>query len=143
MFVGLTYKTCSSGCEETCDNYRSLRSGETPCKNLPTEMCVCPTGQVFNNSVCVDENRCEPCDGDGHYVGDTWLVDECTTCTCAAGSKTIRCEKKQCSQPSFAICQTGYKSVKDDENSDKCCERYKCGERTERKILVFVFRSLR
>uniref|UniRef100_A0A481MQJ2 Hemolectin n=1 Tax=Nipponaphis monzeni TaxID=196483 RepID=A0A481MQJ2_9HEMI len=123
---GLLYKTCSSGCEETCDNYKLLRSGEIPCKNLPTEMCTCPTGQVFNNSVCVNENRCEPCDSENHFVGDVWLVDKCTECTCIAGSKTVRCEKKQCNQPSFAICQTGFKSIKNENNSDECCEQYKC-----------------
>ncbi|VVC41699.1 Hypothetical protein CINCED_3A025143 [Cinara cedri] len=123
---GLLYKACSSGCEETCDTYKSLRSGETPCKNLPTEMCTCPMGQVFNNSICVNENRCEPCDNENHFVGDTWYSDKCTICTCTANSKSVRCEKKQCPQSSFAICQTGFKSVKDEENSDECCEQYKC-----------------
>lgn len=127
---GLLYKTCLSGCEETCDNYKSLRSGETRCNILPTEMCTCPAGQVFNNSVCISEQRCEPCDSDGHFAGDTWFADKCTECTCTAGSKTVRCEKKQCvgQQPSFGICQTGFESVKDDDNSDECCERYKCGK---------------
>lgn len=123
---GLFYKACSSGCEETCDNYKALRSGETLCKNLPTEMCTCPTGQVFNNSICINENRCEPCDNENHFVGDTWLADKCTTCTCSKGSKTVHCEKKQCTQSLFAICQTGFKSVKDEDNSDECCLQYKC-----------------
>ncbi|XP_050428341.1 hemocytin-like [Adelges cooleyi] len=123
---GLMYKACMSGCEETCDNYKALRSGETTCNGLSTEMCVCPPGQVFNNSVCVNENRCEPCDNENHYAGDTWLVDQCTTCTCTPSSKAIRCEKKQCQQSSFSICQTGFKSVKDETKSDECCEQYKC-----------------
>jgi len=128
ILSGLFYKACSSGCEETCDNYKALRSGETLCKNLPTEMCTCPTGQVFNNSICINENRCEPCDNENHFVGDTWLADKCTTCTCSKGSKTVHCEKKQCTQSLFAICQTGFKSVKDEDNSDECCVQYKCGK---------------
>jgi len=91
-------------------------------------MCTCPTGQVFNNSICVNENRCEPCDSENHFVGDTWLADKCTTCTCSKGSKTVHCEKKQCTQSLFAICQTGFKSVKDEDNSDECCVQYKCGK---------------
>lgn len=122
------YKACSIGCEETCDNYKSLRSGEVPCKNLPSEMCTCPNGHVFNNSVCVNENRCEPCDSENHFAGDTWFTDKCTMCTCIPGSKTVRCEKKQCAQSSFTICQTGFKSVKVEENIDECCEQYKCSK---------------
>lgn len=136
--LGLLYKACSYGCEETCDNFKSLRSGETPCKNLPTEMCVCPIGQVFNNSVCVNENRCEPCDIDNHFVGDTWSVDKCTTCTCIAGSRTIRCEKRQCPQSSYAICQTGFKSVKDENNSDECCDQFKCGKRNPELYTIYT-----
>ncbi|XP_050525527.1 hemocytin [Daktulosphaira vitifoliae] len=123
---GLIYQACTTGCEETCDNYKVSRSGGNSCNGHSTEMCVCPSGQVFKNSSCVDEARCEPCDNENHFVGDSWLVDKCTTCTCSPGLKTIHCERKPCPTSSFSICQIGYKSVKDEQNSDECCDVFKC-----------------
>jgi hypothetical protein len=46
LISGTIYKSCGSGCEETCDNYEQYRNNPNECGLEVTEGCYCPDGQV-------------------------------------------------------------------------------------------------
>lgn len=82
--------------------------------------------KVLNNGECVDESKCSPCDSDGHYVGDTWQLDDCTECTCNKESK-ITCTERSCAQA--MTCTQGFKAQQIAKVPGKCCPEFVCGKK--------------
>lgn len=80
--------------------------------------------QVVKNGTCVAEEKCTPCDNEGHYPGDKWNPDQCTECSCTKAS--VHCQRIQCPQES--ICKRGFKSVTVLGTESDCCPKVICGE---------------
>ncbi|KAK9502170.1 hypothetical protein O3M35_012753 [Rhynocoris fuscipes] len=120
---GLEYRPCALGCTETCDNYEELRTNPESCSSPRGDTCVCPDNKVLKNGTCIAENKCVPCDEEGHYPGDKWQPDSCTECTCTKNN--VNCHKIQCSD-SGSICERGYKSVVVSGTEDDCCPQHMC-----------------
>ncbi|XP_049862899.1 hemocytin [Schistocerca gregaria] len=117
---GMVYHACGSGCVKTCDNYKTYNGTECPLGTK--EGCFCPEGQVLHNGTCIDEARCSPCDDEGHFDGDTWKPDACTTCSCKGFTK--ECKQRECIGEK-KICPVGTKSIQV-PGGDECCQLYDC-----------------
>lgn len=57
----------------------------------------------------------------GHFIGDTWHPNKCTTCECTNDGKTV-CSRQLCSE---TVCAKGMKSM--EVGSDGCCKKFICG----------------
>ncbi|CAH1404838.1 unnamed protein product [Nezara viridula] len=119
---GLIYEGCGLGCTETCDNYELYRKSPEKCLAPRGDTCVCPSNKVVKNGTCVAEEKCTPCDNEGHYPGDKWNPDHCTECGCTKSS--VHCERIQCPQES--ICKRGFKSVTVVGTESDCCPKVIC-----------------
>lgn len=111
---------CDSGCPKTCANYRKP---DTACPVMPTYSCFCKKGFVLKNGECVETKYCEVCDDQGHLVGDSWQVNDCTTCTCSENLK-IRCTSILCPAP--PVCRDDEKLQQLPKQNGTCCETYLC-----------------
>lgn len=58
----------------------------------------------------------------GHFLGDTWHPNKCTTCECNGEGKTV-CSRQLCSE---TVCAKGMKAV--EAGTDGCCKKFVCGE---------------
>lgn len=118
------YKLCGPSCSPTCDNYKTL--DRSKCSTNPSEGCFCPEGLVMRNGTCVASRLCHACDKEGHYPGDKWKVDACTSCSCDLESFQVRCQTQQC--PALeTVCEQGYSTIMIDAAEDECCPKYVCG----------------
>ncbi|XP_065200216.1 hemocytin isoform X2 [Planococcus citri] len=120
---GLVYEACSIGCEITCDNYKQFKEDFTTCTEPFVEKCVCPSSQVLQNGICINQARCHPCDKYGHFIGDQWQPDDCSLCQCMEDG-SIRCQKKDCGGD--IICPPGFQTEIDPKNDDPCCIKHIC-----------------
>jgi len=116
------YSKCPSSVPPTCDDNKQLTSVclndccttySCQCKKCE-EPITCPAGydsyEETDDCGCVKRTCCPPeqCvyDDKVYAHGDTWTVDECTTCCCvvtADGTYKSECSTLQCS-----TCQVGY-----------------------------------
>ncbi|XP_075237780.1 hemolectin [Lycorma delicatula] len=122
--TGLEYEACSSGCPETCDNYKKMRESPNSCPSPVREGCVCPEGKVLLNGTCVLESHCQPCDSEGHYPGEQWNPDQCSTCSCDSAT-SVQCERIKC-PVSNTVCQLGFKSIIKKGTESDCCPSFIC-----------------
>lgn len=121
---GTEYQLCGPPCASTCDNPKGCQMGE----GMPMEGCFCFEGRVLKNGTeCVEERECYVCDEEGHYPGDSWNQDACTSCKCENSTKTVRCETKQCAMVD-TICDFGFDAIKIQKSDRECCEKYACGK---------------
>ncbi|XP_077553611.1 uncharacterized protein LOC144168516 [Haemaphysalis longicornis] len=111
---------CDSGCPKTCANYRET---DTACPVMPTYSCFCKKGFVLKDGECVETKYCEVCDDHGHLVGDSWQVNDCTTCTCSENLK-IGCTSILCPAP--PVCRDDEKLQQLPKQNGTCCETYLC-----------------
>nr|CAI5831317.1 unnamed protein product [Callosobruchus analis] len=121
---GQLYDACGTSQPETCDTLKVKAKGgaRKTKRDMPTEGCYCPEGQVFLNDTCVSPKDCEVCDEEGHHPGDVWKKDKCTTCTCEGTN--VKCETQRCSGPK--ICEKGYNAIKIPTGEEECCDEYTC-----------------
>ncbi|XP_068082174.1 hemocytin [Anabrus simplex] len=117
---GLEYRACQSGCTKTCEN---LKEDLSSCDSTTIDGCFCPDGKVFRGNECVNINKCEPCDADNHYDGDTWNEDRCTNCTCIGRNK--ECQRTDCSAVT-TICESGMTAVEITTSEMDCCKKVIC-----------------
>lgn len=128
--IGMTYQAC--GCAKTCEmiiKKASIKLNEK-CPIAKVEGCFCPEGHVNLNGKCVTEKQCQPCDLNGHFVGDTWSPDKCTECSCNSEQQT-KCIKRECPQ-SAPACGSGFKQTTE-QNAAECCPIFKCVATNENK----------
>nr|CAH7739498.1 unnamed protein product [Callosobruchus chinensis] len=121
---GQLYDACGTSQPETCDSLKANGKGgaKKAKRDMPTEGCYCPEGQVFQNDTCVSPKDCEVCDDEGHHPGDTWKKDKCTMCTCEGTN--VKCDTQKCSGPK--ICEKGYNAIKIPTGEEQCCDEYAC-----------------
>lgn len=81
---------------------------------------------MLKNGTCVEEKRCQPCDSEGHFPGDEWQPDYCTTCSCNSGN-SVQCQRTQCPAMS-TVCQRGFTSIVVKGTESDCCPKFICGE---------------
>ncbi|XP_014665852.1 PREDICTED: hemocytin-like [Priapulus caudatus] len=116
----LQYQECGSVCEMTCANYEHFNP--EICKSPPVSGCFCPPGLIDVDGQCKEIGSCEePCDSEGHIVGDEWRVNECTVCMCTESGKA--CTHEFCPPP--PSCSDSERLNKY-ELPGKCCAEYNC-----------------
>lgn len=117
----MEWKAC--GCQRTCESIKDVPIFVNITCLEPNEGCFCRDDKVLSNGKCVPENQCAPCDDKGHFAGDKWHTDKCTTCECTASGQTD-CVVEKC--PSKGeICKLGFKQAVI-EAVGECCPSYKC-----------------
>lgn len=117
---GMIYESC--GCPKTCDDLKDSNATLDKCHVPETDGCFCPKGKVLSNGKCILEKECHPCDDNGHFDGDQWHPDKCTSCECQQNGQ-IQCVKEQCSAET--VCNTGSHKVALNDHSD-CCPKTIC-----------------
>ncbi|XP_033639813.1 SCO-spondin-like [Asterias rubens] len=75
----LVFDVHATPCPITCDNLDHYRS----CVASTRPGCICPTGYVLNEDVCVLPSEC-PCYHSGHSYqhGQSMQIDACNQCVC-------------------------------------------------------------
>lgn len=67
------------------------------------------------------EWKCKPCDAEGHFLGDVWNPDKCTTCTCESDYYQRRSHPK--ANLTFARIDSTTKTGQDKTTGVKCTQQ--------------------
>ncbi|XP_066594945.1 hemocytin-like [Prorops nasuta] len=117
----LEYQPCGTSCTATCDNIDEMNHAK--CLQNIAEGCYCPQNYVLQNQTCIPKEKCFPCDEDGHFDGDVWSKDKCTTCSC--DKTAITCHKTDC--PAIeTVCEESLSPVLISGTEQECCPKYFC-----------------
>ena len=132
--TGMEYRQCGSGCVSNCDSFQQQQQQQQQdaCVMSVADGCFCPDGQAFNEALkrCVSADHCVPCDADGHYRGDQWQEDACSSCSCDENGR-VKCTTRTCV---LETCQLGEQRHVIDAPADQCCPSVVCTPPTAEEL---------
>lgn len=78
----------------------------------------------MKNGTCIETKYCKPCDTEGHYSGDEWIKDKCTSCVCDKDGQ-VNCHTEKC--PESVVCNTYENMITVAGTEENCCPNQICG----------------
>ncbi|XP_078451893.1 IgGFc-binding protein-like isoform X2 [Lampetra planeri] len=101
------YTDCASLCPNTC--LHASTEGDCRSTEACTEGCVCDSGFVLSDRLCVPQQDCGCWDHGNiyHTLGESWLTDNCSTrCRCM-GPEDMDCNLHSCMAEESCALQNG------------------------------------